>query len=186
MNAIADGSALDPEVGAVLCGLDFHVNYLKLALALAYIRRGAEYLVTNADSTIPMGVGGLFPGAGSIHAVLTTALAGMASGSGSGSGDRARDRPITLGKPSKEMMDAVEGKLRDEDGRHGILDRARTCMIGDRLNTDILFGIETGLGGTLLVLTGVTRREEVEGDAEKEILPSAYADKIGDLLLGAA
>ena len=45
-------------------------------------------------------------------------------------------------------MDAIEGKFQ--------FDRKKACMIGDRLNTDIQFGIEGGLGGTLCVLTGVS------------------------------
>ena len=51
---IANGSMLDPDVGCVLIGLDFHINYLKMALAFAYLRKGAVFLATNIDSTLPM------------------------------------------------------------------------------------------------------------------------------------
>ena len=83
--------------------------------------------------------------------------------------------PLALGKPSQAMLEAIEGKFK--------LERARTCMIGDRLDTDIKFGIEGGLGGTLAVLTGVSKKVEWEGD-EKTIRPAAYVDKLGDLRLG--
>lgn len=155
---LADGSALDPQVGAVLCGLDFHVNYLKLATAAQYLRRGALFLATNTDSSLPM-AGSFFPGAGSVGAPLVNMLG---------------RQPLALGKPSQAMMDAVEGKFR--------LDRARTCMIGDRLDTDIRFGIEGGLGGTLAVLTGVNRREDWE-KPDAVAVPAYHVDGLGDLAL---
>lgn len=156
--SIASGEALDPTVGVVLVGLDFHINYLKLALAYHYIRRGAIFLATNVDSTLPNSHT-LFPGAGSISAPLVKMLGGR--------------EPEALGKPSQKMMEAIEGKFRFE--------RGRTCMVGDRLDTDIRFGIEGKLGGTLAVLTGVARKEEWEGE-DKEIVPAAYVDRLGDLM----
>lgn len=80
--------------------------------------------------------------------------------------------PLTLGKPSPAMMDAIEGKFR--------FDRSRACMVGDRLDTDIRFGIEGALGGTLAVLTGVSRREEWEAEGA-QVVPMAYVDRLGDL-----
>ncbi|KAI9668692.1 MAG: hypothetical protein M1829_005305 [Trizodia sp. TS-e1964] len=154
--SIADGSALDEDVGVVLAGLDFHVNYLKLSLASHYLRRGAVFLATNIDSTLPHS-GSLFPGAGSIGVPLTN-MAGA--------------QPLALGKPSQAMMDAIEGKFK--------FDRQRTCMVGDRLDTDIRFGIEGKLGGTLAVLTGVLKKEGLES-SKLDIMPAAYIDRLGDL-----
>jgi 4-nitrophenyl phosphatase len=155
---IASGAALDENVAVVLTGLDFHPSYLKYALGFAYIRRnGARFLATNIDSTLP-NAGSLFPGAGSLVAPLVTATG---------------QEPLALGKPSQAMMDAVEGKFK--------FDRKRTCMVGDRLNTDIQFGIEGGLGGTLAVLTGVSQKEEFLAEGAT-IVPSAYVDQLGDLL----
>ncbi|RCI14710.1 hypothetical protein L249_6454 [Ophiocordyceps polyrhachis-furcata BCC 54312] len=157
---IADGSLLDPRVAVVLCGLDFHVNYLKLAHALHYLQRGALFLATNLDSTFPT-YNGLFIGAGSVLAPLANATG---------------KTPLELGKPSQAMMDAIEGKFR--------LDRARTCMVGDRLDTDIKFGLQGKLGGTLHVQTGVNKKEDWQsGDAVA--VPSFFADKLSDLLLTA-
>lgn len=70
-------------------------------------------------------------------------------------------------------MDAIEGKFR--------FDRKRTCMVGDRLNTDIKFGIEGGLGGTLAVLTGVSTEEEIL-DENAIAAPDVYLDRLSDLL----
>ncbi|KAM0738610.1 hypothetical protein ACQRIT_006347 [Beauveria bassiana] len=153
---LADGSLLDPEVGAVLCGLDFHINYLKLVHGLHYLRRGARFLATNTDSTLPMHRD-LFLGAGSCSVPLANAMG---------------ESPLSLGKPSQAMMDAVEGKFQ--------LDRARTCMVGDRLNTDIKFGIDGKLGGTLHVLTGVNTKADWEAK-DAIAVPAFYADKLSDL-----
>ena len=156
---LANGSLLDPQVGVVLCGLDFHLNYLKLAYGMHYLRRGALFLATNSDSTLPMHHD-FFLGAGSVFAPLVNAMG---------------EKPLELGKPSQAMMDAVEGKFQ--------FDRARTCMIGDRLNTDIKFGIEGKLGGTLHVLTGVDQK--ADWDKEDAVaVPSFYADKLSDLRQG--
>ena len=156
-NTIADGSALDDDIAVVLTGLDFHPSYIKYALGMAYIRRGATFLATNVDTTLP-NAGSLFPGAGAMSAPLVKA---------------AGKEPLALGKPSQAMMDAIEGKFQ--------FDRKKACMIGDRLNTDIQFGIEGGLGGTLCVLTGVSKKEEFLAD-DAAVVPTAYVDQLGDLL----
>ncbi|KAF3001589.1 hypothetical protein E8E14_003323 [Neopestalotiopsis sp. 37M] len=153
---IADGSLLDPEVGVVLAGLDFHINYLKLSLGFQYLQRGAKFLATNLDSTLPNSHS-FFPGAGSISIPLV---------------HMSGQQPLSLGKPSQAMMDAIEGKFQ--------LDRARTCMVGDRLNTDIQFGVEGGLGGTLAVLTGVSKKEHWEAE-DAPAVPAYYVDKLSDL-----
>ncbi|KAB8077527.1 HAD-like domain-containing protein [Aspergillus leporis] len=153
--AAGDSSLIDPEVGVVLVGLDFHINYLKLALAFHYVRRGAVFLATNIDSTLPNS-GTLFPGAGSVSAPLIMALG---------------KEPVSLGKPNQAMMDAIEGKFK--------FDRSRACMVGDRANTDIRFGLEGKLGGTLGVLTGVSSKEDFETGPTR---PLVYLDKLSDLL----
>lgn len=154
---IADGSHLDKDVGVVLTGLDFHPSYLKYSLGFAYVRNGAHFLATNIDSTLPQ-AGSLFPGAGSSGAALSMAVG---------------REPLALGKPSQAMMDAVKGKFK--------FDRKKACMVGDRLNTDIQFGIEGGLGGTLAVLTGICKKEDFLAEGAT-VVPSAYIDQLGDLV----
>ncbi|KAG6333590.1 hypothetical protein ID866_5506 [Astraeus odoratus] len=87
---------LDPDVAAVLCGLDSKINYTKLSKALQYLHRnpGCQFLVTNDDSTYPS-ADGLLPGAGSISAPLRYAL--------------NRD-PLCIGKPAKTMLDCIQAK----------------------------------------------------------------------------
>lgn len=159
---IANGSHLDPNVGIVLTGLDFHINYLKLAHAFHYLKQGAVFLSTNTDATFPASHS-FFPGAGSISSVPLANMTGT--------------KPLSLGKPSQAMMDAIEGKFQ--------LDRERTCMVGDRLDTDIKFGVEGKLGGTLAVLTGVSKKEDWEAEGAAAV-PAFYVDTLGDLRAGAA
>jgi 4-nitrophenyl phosphatase len=156
---IADGSLLDDSVGVVLAGLDFHINFLKYSFGYHYLRRGAIFLATNLDSTLP-NHHTFFPGAGSVSIPLVNMIG---------------KQPISLGKPSQAMMDAIEGKFQ--------FDRKKACMVGDRLNTDIKFGIEGKLGGTLAVLTGVSQKSDWEVE-EPEAVPAFYVDKLGDLLGG--
>jgi len=155
---ISDGSLLDENVGVVLAGLDFHINYLKYAHAYQYLIRGAKFLATNTDSTLPSNHT-FFPGAGSISIPLI---------------NMTGQQPLALGKPSQAMMDAIEGKFH--------FDRKKACMVGDRLNTDIKFGIEGKLGGTLAVLTGVNKKEDWEVP-EPIAVPAYYVDKLSDLSL---
>lgn len=62
-------------------------------------------------------------------------------------------KPIILGKPHKTMWDVLEETHK--------LDKSRTCMIGDRLDTDIAFAANCNLGYSLAVLTGITNEEEI-------------------------
>ena len=78
-----------------------------------------------------------------------------------------------MGKPSPLMIDYLEQKLG--------LDKSRICMVGDRLDTDILFGTDNGLK-SLLVLSGVTTEEKLLSQ-ENTITPDFYADSIVDLFI---
>ncbi|KAI6145226.1 HAD-like domain-containing protein [Pisolithus tinctorius] len=148
----------DPDVAAVLCGLDSAINYTKLAKAFHYLHRdpSCRFLVTNEDSTFPS-AHGLLPGAGAISAPLRFAL--------------NRD-PLSIGKPAKTMLDCIQAKVQ--------FDPKHTIMIGDRLNTDILFGQAGGLA-TLLVLTGVTSEDHITGPNASTVVPDYVTPSIGDL-----
>jgi 4-nitrophenyl phosphatase len=156
---IAKGQALHADVGAVVVGMDLKFNYLKLCHATQYIRNGALFIATNTDSTFPI-FDTVFPAAGFISAALTNTL-GV--------------QPQVMGKPSSLMMEIVKERYK--------LDLQRVCMVGDRLDTDIRFGVEGGLGGTLLVLTGVSAMEDLESEAEKggTWLPKAYTRSLSEL-----
>ena len=155
---IASGAAIDEEVGAVVVGMDSGVNYLKLCYATHYIRKGAVYLATNTDASFPVD-GAIFPAAGCISGALKPIV--------------GKD-PLLMGKPSTAMMDSIKARYE--------LDLGRTCIIGDSLETDIRFGNEAGLGGTLLVLSGICGKEDAQ-NSQSDNLPSAYVEKLSDLLL---
>ncbi|KAI5118365.1 hypothetical protein M0805_004337 [Coniferiporia weirii] len=149
----------DPAVGAVLCGFDMAINYTKLSKAFIHLNRDPSclFLATNEDSTFPSHGGVLLPGAGAISSPLRYAL--------------GRD-PISTGKPAQTMLDCIKAKHNYEP--------SRTIMVGDRLNTDILFGKQGGLS-TLLVLTGIARESDLTPDASPIAIPDFIANSIGDL-----
>lgn len=152
--------ALDEDVGCVVAGLLFKVNYLKLSLTLQYLlkdNKGLPFIGTNIDSTFPM-KGKLLMGAGSIIESVV-----FASG---------RQPDAVCGKPNAGMMNTIKAK---HEGLKA--DPLRGLMIGDRLNTDMLFGRNGGLD-TLLVLTGIELEALV---AQVEQQPTYYASKLGDL-----
>lgn len=138
----------------VFVGWDREFDFGKLKAAVAAVRNGAEYIATNADATYPT-PGGLLPGAGSIVAAITTG---------------AGREPIVMGKPNPYIVElALE--------RMGVGARS-ALLVGDRLDTDIAAGLAAGVD-TLLVLTGVSRAEEVE---ETGIRPTHIRDDLGALM----
>jgi phosphoglycolate/pyridoxal phosphate phosphatase family enzyme len=152
---------LDPDVQAVVAGFDGKFCYYKLAKAAAYLRYmpGCKFVATNRDLTYP-DKHIVTPGGG-------TLIACIEAGAG-----RAPD--VVAGKPSAGLLEIVE----EATG----LDRRRTCMVGDRLDTDILFGNAGGLGSTLLVMTGVTSAAEVDAlPAGDPMRPTHVLDSFGDL-----
>lgn len=121
---------------AVVIGLDKIFTYDKLAMANAAIRAGARFVATNADATLPT-ESGLIPGAGSIVAAIQTATG---------------QTPVIIGKPEPLMLQMALARM-------GVApDEA--VMVGDRLDTDIIAGDRAGML-TLLVLTGVSTRDEI-------------------------
>lgn len=80
--------------------------------------------------------------------------------------------PLVVGKPSTFMMDHVTSKFN--------IKTSQICMVGDRLDTDILFGQNEGCA-TLLVLSGVTTLETLQS-ADNKIQPHYYTPTISELL----
>jgi len=148
----------DPDVGAVVCGLDTSINYTKYCKAYQYLRNNdCLFIATNEDSTYPAG-GGILPGGGSIMAPLVLAL---------------KRKPVATGKPNATMLDCIRAK-------HNF-DPKRSIMVGDRLETDIEFGKKGGLS-TLLVLTGITAKEDLQSDAvPQDQIPDFVTSSLGDL-----
>jgi len=149
---------LDPGVTAVVIGFDARFSYYKLAMAALYLRYqpGCRFVATNRDAAYP-DAHCLVPGGGSLVAALET-----------GAG-RAPD--VVAGKPSTQMLDLIDG---------GALDRAGACMVGDRLDTDIVFGNAGGLRATLHVQTGISSLAEAEA-ARGALRPTNALASFGDL-----
>ena len=156
-NLLLDGTGYvwDEETPQVVISSgDFAVTYDKLRRACLAIRSGADWVATNTDKTLPTEQG-LIPGAGALVACLVTAT------------DR---EPIALGKPDLPMMAQALGMLG--------LPASETAMIGDRLDTDILGGIHARMR-TIMVLTGVSTREEAE---QGPITPDFVCDDLRALV----
>jgi arabinose operon protein AraL len=124
-------------IDAVVVAFDRTLDYRKLNTAYQALRQGARFFATNGDATCPM-PGGDVPDAGATLAYLQRA------------GNRAPE--LVAGKPSNVMLQVALDYL-------GI-PAARCLIAGDRLDTDIRMGHTAGMT-TALVLTGVTRREDV-------------------------
>ncbi|GAA5885088.1 hypothetical protein JCM16303_006397 [Sporobolomyces ruberrimus] len=146
----------DKEVGAVVCGLDMHINYKKIAKAHRYLKEneGCLFIATNLDSTFPTH-GSVYPGAGSTIAPLMCCL--------------GKD-PLVIGKPENAMLESILTTF-------GI-EKSRTIMVGDRLDTDIKFGVQGGID-TLMVLTGVNKRPDFEKEGAVAV-PTYVVDGLGD------
>jgi 4-nitrophenyl phosphatase len=143
------------QVGAVIVGFDLNINYTKLALAHLLLKDEAvEFIATSPDSTFPM-ENGTLPGTGSIVSALITST---------------KREPIVLGKPNLEMLTLLLQEFK--------LDPSQTCMIGDRLDTDILFG-KNGNLYTILVLSGVSSFKDLENSCIK---PDLVLDSIASLI----
>ncbi|KAG6603841.1 Phosphoglycolate phosphatase 2, partial [Cucurbita argyrosperma subsp. sororia] len=149
----------DKSVGAVVVGIDRHINYYKLQYATLCIREnpGCLFIATNRDAVGHFTESQETPGAGCMVAAVC------------GSSEK---EPILVGKPSTFMMDFLLKKF--EFGC------SKMCMVGDRLDTDILFGQSTGCK-TLLVFSGVTTQSNLQ-DPSNHIQPDYYTAKVSDLL----
>lgn len=122
------------SVDCVIVGLDATFTYHKLRVAQRLIMNGARFIATNRDATFPTPYG-LVPGAGSVVAAVETAT-GVT--------------PVTLGKPQPFMAQLLMQKFG--------LSPEITCMVGDRLDTDIVSAKRAHIAA-LLVTTGVHSRE---------------------------
>ena len=139
----------------VVVGLDLKFNYDALQRACSAIRRGARFIATNADATLPVEGGEQWPGAGSIVAAVQT-CSGVA--------------PIIIGKPERHMAEIALDLME--------LPAEQVLCVGDRLETDILLGARAGIP-TALLLTGVARREDIE---DAEAAPDYVFDDLAALM----
>jgi NagD protein len=142
----------DPDY--VVLGETRTYSFQRITRAVRLIVSGARFIATNPDPTGPSGDGPL-PATGSLAALI-----GRATGA----------TPYFVGKPNPLMMRSALNTL----AAHS----ASAVMVGDRMDTDVVAGIESGLE-TILVLTGVTTREEAE---RFPFRPSRIVESVADLL----
>jgi NagD protein len=124
----------DPQY--VVLGETHSYNLERITKAIRFVAGGAHFIATNPDPVGP-GEGGIVPACGAMAALIEKATG---------------QSPFFVGKPNPLMMRTALNYL----GVHS----ESTVMIGDRMDTDIIAGVESGME-TILVLSGVTHREDV-------------------------
>jgi 4-nitrophenyl phosphatase len=152
----AAGFPLASEAGearAVVVGLDRQATWSSLSEAALAVRGGALFVAANPDVTFPI-ERGLALGSGALVAAIRAAT-GI--------------EPMTVGKPEPHLYTQALARLE--------VAPRETLAIGDRLETDILGGQRAGIP-TALVLTGVTRREDL---ARSPIRPDWVFEGLPDL-----
>lgn len=161
---LQDEFKLNPNVGAVIVGFDEFFNFKKMVRACSYLDQpGCLFLATNTDERFPAPKC-IIPGTGALVKAVETA---------------AERKPTIMGKPHPHARDLLM--------KNFAIDPARTLMIGDRCNTDILFGKNCGFQ-TLLVETGIHTEADVRGwqkseDAEEQkLVPDFILPSLTDLL----
>jgi NagD protein len=129
-------------------------SFEAITTAIRLIERGARFIATNPDVTGPSPDGPL-PATGSVAALITRAT-GVA--------------PYFVGKPNPLMMRSALNRIEAHS--------ETSVMVGDRMDTDVVSGLEAGMR-TVLVLTGSTRPDEVERFPYR---PSRIVDSVADLI----
>jgi NagD protein len=115
--------------------LAYNFEMIKKAIRLIH-NEGARFIATNPDSSGPS-EGGLVPACGAMAALIEKA-SGVA--------------PLFIGKPNALMMRTALNYLN--------VHSENTIMVGDRMDTDIIAGVTSGME-TILVLSGVTKEEDI-------------------------
>ena len=120
----------------VVLGETNSYSFERISKAVRLVAAGARFIATNPDASGPSEKG-IEPACGAMAALIETAT-GV--------------KPYFVGKPNPLMMRSALRFL----GAHS----EETIMVGDRMDTDVVAGMESGMG-TILVLTGCTREEEI-------------------------
>ena len=142
----------DPDY--VVLGETRTYSFERITRAIQLISAGARFIATNPDNIGPS-PDGPTPATGSVAALISRAT-GVA--------------PYYVGKPNPLMMRSALNAI----DAHS----ESTAMVGDRMDTDIVSGLEAGME-TVLVLTGVTSREDAERHPFKA---SRIVDSVADLV----
>jgi NagD protein len=144
----------DNQPDYVVLGETRNFNFESLTKAVRLINGGARFIATNPDATGPS-ADGVLPATGSVAALITKAT--------------GKD-PYIVGKPNPMMFRSAMRKI----GAHS----ETTGMIGDRMDTDVVAGIEAGLH-TVLVLTGIADDAEIQ---KYPFRPTEILNSVADLI----
>ena len=144
----------DADPDYVVLGETRTYSFEAITRAIRLVDAGARFIATNPDKTSPSPEGPL-PATGSVAAMITKATGAQ---------------PYFVGKPNPMMFRSAMNRIEAHS--------ESTVMIGDRMDTDIVSGIEAGLE-TILVLSGSTRAEDV---ARFPFRPSRILDSIADVV----
>ena len=139
----------------VVVGETRSYSFEAITTAIRLIMDGSRFIATNPDPTGPSPTGPL-PATGAIAALMTKASGGV--------------EPYVVGKPNPMMFRSAMTRI----GAHS----ESTGMIGDRMDTDVVAGIEAGLH-TVLVLTGISDRASISRFPYR---PDEVLDSIADVL----
>ncbi len=142
----------DPEY--VVLGETRTYSFEAITRAIQLIENGSRFIATNPDATGPSPTGSL-PATGSVAALITKAT-GV--------------EPYFVGKPNPLMMRSALNEIQAHS--------ESTVMVGDRMDTDVLSGLEAGLR-TILVLTGSTPAATVD---RFPFRPTRVVDSIADVV----
>jgi NagD protein len=142
----------DPDY--VVLGETRTYSFERITQAIRLIERGARFIATNPDATGPSPDGPL-PATGSVAALISRAT-GVA--------------PYFVGKPNPLMMRSALNALQAHS--------ETAAMVGDRMDTDIVAGLEAGMEA-ILVLTGISTRDAAERFPYR---PSRIVESIADLV----
>jgi NagD protein len=142
----------DPDY--VVLGETRTYSFERITQAIRLVAEGARFIATNPDPTGPTPDGPV-PATGSVAALISRAT-GV--------------DPYFVGKPNPLMMRSALNAI----DAHS----ESAAMVGDRMDTDVVSGLEAGMH-TVLVLTGITQREETERFPYR---PSRIVDSIADLI----
>jgi len=144
----------DQDPDYVVLGETRTYSFEAITKAIRLIDDGARFIATNPDVTGPSNEGAL-PACGSVAALISKAT-GV--------------EPYFVGKPNPMMMRSALNAI----SAHS----ESTAMIGDRMDTDVLCGLEAGLE-TILVLSGISARAEIDRYPYR---PSRVVESVADLI----
>ena len=145
-------SNMEPDY--VVLGETRTYSFTAITTAIRLILDGARFICTNPDPTGPSNEG-VLPAVGSVAALISKAT---------------NVEPYFVGKPNPMMMRSALNTINAHS--------ETTAMIGDRMDTDVLCGLEAGLE-TILVLSGISTRSEVDRFPYR---PSRVVDSVADLI----